>query len=106
MDLVRSRPLPGLVAAATEYTLDAAYGIPGERILVYLADERELGTAGAGDWIEGTVILTAPPGTYRVAAFSPETGEWSPAVRVTSDGRMAIDVPRFRHDLLLDVTRA
>jgi hypothetical protein len=105
MDLVRSRPLPGIVAAAPDRLLDAAFGIPGERVLVYLADERELGEAGAGDWIEGEAVVSAPPGSYKVAALSPEAGQWSPSVRTTSDGCMRIDVPRFRHDLLLDLTR-
>jgi len=117
LDLVRARPLPGLVQAAPPHVLDVAFGVPGEDYALYLADERELAAArdlpdgdqvdrGAGQPLSGPLTLTLPPGDYRMAAFDPQTGLYAPAMPLHSPGgALTLAVPEFVHDLVLRVTR-
>ncbi|MCC6729110.1 MAG: cellulase family glycosylhydrolase [Chthonomonadales bacterium] len=105
LDLAAARPLPGIVRRAPRHALDAAFGVPGRDVAVYLADERETGEAGCGEPLEGPLEAEVGPGHYRVAALSPATGEWSPALR--AEGPVAcVDLPPFRHDVLVRFTRA
>ncbi len=118
LDLVRARPLPGLVEEAPPHTLDVAFGIPGEDICVYLADERELVAArglpdgdnfdrGAGQPITGRLRLALPPGSYQLRFFDPQTGNYTLATRLeASHGLTAIALPTFTHDHLIRLTRA
>ncbi|MBZ0297707.1 MAG: glycoside hydrolase family 5 protein, partial [Anaerolineae bacterium] len=75
MDLIHSRPLPGFLKSQPEHTLEIAFGIPGQDIAIYLADERELVAArdlpepepvmrGPGGTINGAITLDLPDGTY------------------------------------------
>jgi hypothetical protein len=117
-DLVRARPLPGLLTQLPPAALDVAFGIPGEDYALYLADERELAAArdlpdgdqlerGAGLPITGHVALTLPAGEYTLAAYTPLTGVYAPAGPIRSAGEpLVLDVPQFTHDLVLRLTRA
>ncbi len=117
LDLVRARPLPGLVQDAPPHALDVAFGVPGEDVAVYLADERELATArdlpdgdqlerGAGQPLSGALTLGLPAGDYTVAAFDPQTGQSAPAQPLHSDGApVTLAVPEFVHDLVLRLRR-
>jgi uncharacterized protein DUF6298 len=118
LDLVRARPLPGLVAEMPPHSLDVAFGIAGEDVAIYLADERELAAArdlpggdnldrGAGQPITGRLRLTLPHGAYRVAHLDPQTGLQTPASPLEAGlGPTTIAVPAFIHDLLIRITRA
>lgn len=118
LDLVRARPLPGLLTETPPAALDVAFGVPGEDYALYLADERELAAArdlpdgdqlerGAGQPIGGHLTLTVPAGEYTLAVFDPQTGQASPAHPVRSDGGpLRLAVPAFTHDTLLRLTRA
>ncbi|MFA6110256.1 MAG: DUF6298 domain-containing protein [Candidatus Latescibacterota bacterium] len=105
LDLVRSRPLPGLVTQLPDHVLDAAFGVPGEEVAIYLADERELDEPGAGTPIHGKLTLDLAPGLYLVSCFSPETGLWSPGLSVPGGPATTIDLPAFTHDLVVRATR-
>ena len=117
-DLARAHPLPGLVSAAPPHALDVAFGVPGEDLAVYLADERELATArdlpdgdlldrGAGQPISGALTLTLPPGDYALSVFDPQTGQAAAAAPVTSTGApLTLPVGPFTHDTVLRLRRA
>jgi hypothetical protein len=116
-DLARARPLPGLVSEQPAHTLEVAFGVAGEDLVVYLADEREAATArdlpdgdgldrGAGQPIEGPLTLDLPAGKYTAAAFDPRTGEYSAPLEVerTATG-LRVALPRFVHDVAVRVRR-
>ena len=115
-DLARSRPLPELVTAAPEHALEVAYGVAGEDLCVYLADERELASArgleddlvdrGAGQPISGRLELDLPAGRYTVSAFDPRTGLSSPGIELAGGAGARLELPTFVHDLALRITRA
>src|SRR5207237_1282712 len=115
-DLVKARPLPTLLKVQPEYTLEAAFGIPGQDIAIYLADERELSTArdlpsgistssAAGEVISGTVKLDLPEGTYFLTCFDPKTGLSSPGIQVQGGANLEVALPTFFHDLVLHLRR-
>ncbi len=104
LDLVRARPHPALLAAQPEHTLPSILAVPGEEYAIYLADQREIGDPGYGTPITGSIALEVPPGPYRLACYSPATGQYSPVLRM-SGGMLSFDVPAFLHDLVIRVTR-
>jgi hypothetical protein len=118
LDLVRTQPLPGLVQEVPPHSLDVAFGLAGEDIAIYLADERELATArgladgdnfdrGAGQPISGRLRLTLPPGNFQLRFFDPQTGVYAPATPLSAGpAPVTIDVPSFTHDLVIRITRA
>ncbi len=116
LDLVRARPLPNLVASAPPNSLDVAFGLDGEDVAIYLADERELATArglpdgdnldrGAGQPISGHLTLTLPPGNYSVSYLDPQTGALTSGPQlVAGTDPVALDIPSFIHDILIRIT--
>lgn len=106
LDLVASRPITGAVTSVPAYTVESAFGVVGRDLSVYLADERELGAEGYGEPIEGSLVVDLQEGSYRVACLSPETGQWSIAVTIQGGTGAEIQLPAFRHDLLVRITRA
>ncbi len=116
LDLIDARPLTGIVKAQPEHTLEIAFGVAGQDVAIYLADERELVAArdlpdddqrlsGAGDAISGEVLLDLPEGNYLLTYFSPETGLASPALAVQGASGLRVTLPTFTHDLVLRLTR-
>jgi len=106
MDLVRARPMPGFLRERPAHIVESAFAVEGEDYAIYLADGRELDDAGCGEPIEGHIALDLPGGTYRAACYSPETGMYSPAIRIEGGERVPIDLPSFRHDLVVRLRRA
>jgi hypothetical protein len=120
-DLARARPLTGAVLAQPAHALDVAFGVEGEDVAVYLADERELRSArGMGgdegqqtdddQWeggaIEGEVVVVLAEGEYEAAVFDPQTGQYSLWTEVRGEaGGTRLRVPRFWHDLVVRVRR-
>ncbi len=118
LDLVRARPLPGLLREQPAHTLEVIFGIEGEDYCIYLADERELASArglpegmggehGAGQPLSGHITLALPAGSYTAATFDPRTGRYSPTVTIEGDPSGArLSVPTFVHDVVIRITRA
>lgn len=117
LDLVRARPLPGLVKVQPAHTLDVVFGVAGEDMVIYLADERELAAArglpdgdaidrGAGQPITGELVVALPAGAYLAACFDPQTGLYSPAIPLTGGVDAHLILPRFVHDLVVRIKRA
>lgn len=118
LDLVRARPLPGRLLEQPAHTLDVVFGVDGEDLCIYLADERERPTARdlpdgqtgdprAGEPISGRLTLALPAGTYDAMLFDPKIGLYSPAITLPSDGLpLRIALPAFVHDLVIRIRRA
>jgi hypothetical protein len=117
IDLIRARPRPDLLVDQPAHTLGVVFGVEGEDVCVYLADERELASAnglperdglpaGAGEPIEGYLVLNLPAGPYAAACFDPQTGQYSPAVAVEANASgLRLAVPTFTHDLVIHLRR-
>ncbi|MBM7567620.1 DUF6298 domain-containing protein [Paenibacillus sacheonensis] len=105
LDLVRARPLTDVVAEEPAHTLAVVFGIPGEDYSIYLADERELADAGAGEPLETELRVRLPEGAYRVSCYSPVTGMGSPWIRIEGDANTRLSLPEFQHDLVVRVRK-
>jgi hypothetical protein len=114
VDLARARPLPGIVTALPEHTLDVSFGVAGEDVIIYLADARELREAafvpesaprGPGEPIRGSVTVALPEGRYQAAMFDPKTGQYSPALEIAGGPAATVMLPEFRHDIVLRLQR-
>lgn len=117
VDLVRARPLVGLVKERPPHVLDVSLGLEGEDYCIYLADEREVSSArglpdgdhrdrGAGQLINGSITLNLPEGHYQVACFDPKTGVYSPALQLRGNGSsLRLTAPEFIHDLVMRIRR-
>ena len=106
LDLVRARPLPSRVTALPAHAMEAVFGVPDEDICIYLADERELDEEGVGQPIAGELGLDLPAAEYRVAAYDPKTGVFSPYTRFQGGPGVTLEVPAFTHDLLIRIKKA
>jgi hypothetical protein len=115
LDLVKARPLPGIVREQPPDTLDVPFGVTGSDLVIYLADERELPNAallpddvpapGAGEPIRGDLIIDLPAGDYHVATFDPKTGLYSPAIEIRGGSGTRIRMPEFVHDIVIRISR-
>jgi hypothetical protein len=105
IDLVRARPLTGWLQAQPEHTIESVLAVPGEDYCTYLADGRELDEPECGDSIEGRLCFDLPSGEFEVSCFSPVEGVHSPAIRLGGGENRTVDVPTFRHDIVIRVRR-
>ena len=106
MDLVQAAPLPGFLKEQPPHTVESVLAAEGQDYCIYLADERELGEAGAGEPIRGQIALALPPCAYEAACYSPVTGLYSPALTGLKGGEIRLPLPAFQHDLVVRITRA
>lgn len=105
MDLTRAKPLPHIVHRTPPDVLECVFAAPPDDYAIYLADERELEDPQAGKPIRGELEMELPQGDYEVAAYSPETGLYSPAIPVSAGNSVLLTVPEFRHDIVLRFRR-
>ena len=105
VDLVRARPLTGWLQRQPDHTVASVLAVEGEDYCIYLADGREREVSDCGQPIEGTLCFELPAGVFAVSAYSPSTGVYSPALRL-SGGDTELEVPVFTHDTLIRVRGA
>lgn len=117
LDLVRSKPLPGVVKSSLPASVDACFGVEDEHIFIYIADERELPTArdlpqdeqpdpAAGTPIAGEITLDLPPAVLEIEVFDPKTGLYSPAIPIEGGEETVVNVPSFVHDTVISIRRS
>jgi hypothetical protein len=115
-ELANAKPMPGLLTSQPADTLEIAFGVAGQDVAIYLADERELTAArdlpngvipeaGAGEPVSGEITLDLPEGRYACLCFDPKTGMASPAVEIEGGAGVRLPLPRFEHDLVVRLTR-
>jgi hypothetical protein len=105
-DFVHARPLPGWVSRQPEHLVASTLAVEGEDYAAYLADAREVTEPGAGGPLSGPVSFALPAGAYRVSLYSPTTGVSSPALAVSGGKTITLELPPFRHDVVLRATRS
>ena len=105
VDLVNARPMRAFLKQLPEHTLDAVLAVAGRDYCIYLADERELDQPGAGREISGNIVLELPTGSYQMATFSPVTGLYSPWLAVEARGPLDLELPVFKHDLIVRIRK-
>jgi len=97
--------MPTVVRQTPEHTLAAVFGVPCKDYSVYLADHREAEDSGAGEQIEGKLVLDLPKGDYEATSFSPQTGLYSPRALHAGGRNTALPLPPFNHDIVLRLQR-
>ncbi len=105
VDLIRARPLTGWLQRQPDHTVASVLAVGGEDYCIYLADGREREVSDCGQPIGGTLCFELPAGVFTVSAYSPSTGVYSPALRL-SGGDTELEVPVFTHDTLIRVLAA
>jgi len=106
-DLARARPRLAWVSDLPADVVSVTFGVADSEYVAYLADGREIDEPGYGSALRGSVTLNLPAGgRFGLATFSPTSGAWSPAVPLPAGGgRTQVELPEFRHDLVLIARR-
>jgi hypothetical protein len=105
LDLLRARPLTGWVTAQPAHTLDCVMAVEGEDYCIYLADEREIDEPGCGEPIRGALTVDLPGGNFEVACYLPTTGAYSVWMPLAGGPGTRLQLPEFRHDLVVRVRK-
>jgi len=105
VDLVRARPLPGILCTQPPHTCESVLAVPGEDYAIYFADERELDDPSAGNPIRGDLVVDVRRGVYRAAAYSPTAGLYSPWLSLPEASVLRVIVPEFRDDIVIRLQR-
>jgi hypothetical protein len=105
VDLVSARPAPQVVREQPQHTVPSVLAVAGADYSIYLADDREWDTPGAGETLRGELVCALPEGDYEVACYSPTTGLYSPWSPWRGGPQARLDVPPFTHDMVLRLRR-
>ncbi|MDQ6671048.1 MAG: hypothetical protein M3069_09905 [Chloroflexota bacterium] len=103
-DLVSGQPGIDWLRDVPASVLVATFGVVGVEYVGYLADSRELDDAAYAEPIAGFATMSLPEGHFGLATFSPTSGAWSPWIAVQG-GAVRMELPSFRHDLVLVARR-
>jgi hypothetical protein len=103
-DYVHSVLAPEWVKQLPANVTISGLAVEGKDYVAYLADNREVGDAAAGQPISGTVKLALPSGRFNVSLYSPVSGESSLGV-ILEDGA-SLTLPSFIHDMVIRARRA
>jgi hypothetical protein len=107
IDFVHARPAPDWITDEPQHVVSTALALPDGGYVAYLADDREVTDPTAGRAITGSASVRIPPGSYQASYYSPTRGTSSPAVGIRgSDTPVAIELPAFEQDTVLEVRRA
>src|SRR5262245_52241206 len=104
-DFVRSQPLLNWIDNKPESVIDSTLSIPGKEYFAYLAYAREVADMKSGEAIQAKLLLHLSAGRYDGRFYSPVSGNYSPALTLSSDGKAEIDLPAFRHDLVFRIRK-
>ncbi len=110
LDYVHSKPGTGWISFPSDKVVVSGLIVEGrdqegQEYVAYLADGRELLDRDAGGPLQGDMSVTLPPGEFDVASYSPVTGVYSPAIRVTGGKETKLGLPRFTQDIVIRATR-
>lgn len=101
VDLVQARPMRDVVREQPAHTVASVFGVERTDYCVYLADAREWEVPGAGEVLQGSVVLDLPPGRFTMSCFSPTTGLYSPGLVIPGGKDVTVSLPEFQHDIVL-----
>lgn len=101
VDFIHGQPGVSWISGVPPEVVVAGMAVPGKQYVAYLADAREVTEAHAGKTIRTSLTLALPRGNYSLTSYSPRTGESSRGVPVFSTGHLAVTVPPFEEDWVL-----
>jgi len=104
-DFIHARPVRGWVSDLPKHLVAATLAVEGKDYAVYLADAREATDSALGSPIGGKISFALPEGSFHVGFYSPTTGLASPRLIFPGGTTASVDLPEFRQDLVLRVTR-
>lgn len=104
-DYVHSKIDRDWIKATPDHLTSSAISNAGREFVAYLADSREVTDASYGSSLTGAVTISLPPGRYLARLYSPVTGEYSPGIELTGNRNVDVNLPEFKHDIVLRVTR-
>jgi Family of unknown function (DUF6298) len=103
-DYVHADQAPDWVQQIPANVTVSGLAVNGQDYVAYLADNREVTEAAAGQPISCTVKLVLPAGRFLVSLYSPVTGEYSPGLSL-ENGATLVLTP-FIHDIVIRARRA
>ena len=101
VDFIHAKPGAGWISGLPAHIVPSGMAVAGRDYVVYLADARELGDAHANEEIRTRVVLEVPAGDYSVSVMTPQTGVSSQTVTIKSNGKLSIQVPAFKEDIVV-----
>ena len=105
VDIVHAKPIANWLKEKPDHLLAAVFAVPGKDYNIYLADERELTFTSAGQPIRGNIRFDLPEGSYEIRTYSPETGLYSPGVRINGSKDLQLYTPEIQGDLVIRIVR-
>jgi hypothetical protein len=93
------------IKAIPDHLTSSAMSNAGREFVAYLADSREVTDASYGSALSGAVTISLPQGRYLARLYSPVTGEYSLGIEVTGNRNVEVNLPEFKHDIVLRVIR-
>lgn len=105
VDIVKGKPVTNWLKEKPDNLLVAVFETPGKDYNIYLADERELTEKDAGKPIQGKIRFDLPSGEYELRSYSPDTGLYSPGIKISGSSNLQYFTPEFRGDIVLRITR-
>ena len=103
-DFVHSKLDTSWIASAPQHLVVSGLSSSGSDFIAYLADNREVTDATAGEAISGSVTIQLPPGNYHLSLYSPTSGLYSPAMELRGGEKSTLTLPPFQQDILIRAT--
>jgi hypothetical protein len=105
IDIVKGKPIENWLKEKPDNVLEAVFAAQGKDYNIYLADARELTDKNAGTPIHGHIRFDLPEGDYEFRSYSPETGLYSPAIKIKGSRNLEFAVPEIHGDIVLRITK-
>jgi hypothetical protein len=102
---VKGKPVANWLKEKPDHLLEIAFATPGKDYNIYLADERELTDSDGGKPIQGTIRFNLPDGEYMFRSYSPETGLYSPGIKIHGASNLQFTTPEIHGDIVLRITK-
>jgi hypothetical protein len=103
-DYIHSKPDTEWLQHAPSHLVKSGLCVAGRECIAYLADDREVADADAGQPIDGKLEIKLPGKRYIVRFYSPVTGEYSPGIGVEGGAAVTVELPSFTHDIVVRAT--
>ncbi|MBS1918156.1 MAG: cellulase family glycosylhydrolase [Bacteroidetes bacterium] len=105
VDIVKAKPIAGWLKEKPGNLLEIAFVVPGKDYNIYLADERELTDKDAGKVIRGDIRFDLPEGKYEIRFYSPETGLYSPGIKISGAKNLQCSLPEINGDIVIRISK-
>jgi len=104
-DFIHARPATKWIVKKPEHVVVSGLAVADRDYIAYLADDRELTSPDAGQALGGKLELALPAGRFAVSLYSPESGEYAPAMAIEGGRTVDLDLLPFRQDIVVRAIR-